>query len=158
MRWNASVQEAYSVLADADNNTVNGLTFNGRIVAVLDANGVAQWVFFFDNTNVSSGNQPSYSNGRLDVLSLTYANGSFSVNTGTKEELVAGGTYRVDVYSGNYVVATTGNLAVNHVAAGGVWTDVVRANIGTASGTYRVVVTCTDGNGVLRTGEATFTL
>ena len=80
-----SVKEAYSTLADMDGNTVNGLTFKGEVVAVLDSNGVAQWVFFYDKTPVSSGNQPNYTNGRLDVLSLTYANGSFSVNTGTKE-------------------------------------------------------------------------
>ena len=154
----ATVREAYSTLSDADNNTANGLNFDGEVVAVLDANGVAQWVFFYDDHGVTSGNQPNYTNGRLDVLSLTYANGSFSVNTGTKEELKAGGTYSVNVYSGSYVVATTGTIASGYVAAGGVWTDVVKANVGTASGTYRVVVTVTDGAGVVRSGEATFTI
>ena len=153
-----SVREGYSTLSDSDGITTNGLNFQGYVVAVLDSNGVAQWVFFYDGHGVTSGNRPNYTNGRLDVLSLTYTNGSFSVNIGTKEELVAGGTYSVTIYSGNYVVATTGTLPSGHVAANGVWTDVVRANIGTASGVYRVVVTVTDGNRVVRSGEATFTI
>ena len=158
----ASVQEAYSVLADADNNTANGLTFNGRIVAVLDANGVAQWVFFYDNTNVSSGNQPNYTNGKLDVLGLTFtpgaagANGTFNVNVATKESWGANGTYTVTIYSGNYVVGTLSTT--NGAATAGMsWTSYVNATVGTASGTYRVVVT-SNADGVLRTGEATFTI
>ena len=59
----ASVKEAFSTLADSDANSANGLNFNGDIVAVLDANGVAQWVFFYDRTNIGTGNDPDYGTG-----------------------------------------------------------------------------------------------
>ena len=157
-----SVKEAYSTLADMDGNTVNGLTFKGEVVAVLDSNGVAQWVFFYDKTPVSSGNQPNYTNGKLDVLSLTFtpgaagANGTFNVNVATKEAWGANGSYTVTIYSGNYVVGTLSTT--NGAATAGMsWTSYVNATVGTASGTYRVVVT-SNADGVLRTGEATFTL
>ena len=57
-----SVEEAYNDLADAKpNETVNpGLQFQGRIVAVLNSQGVAEWVYIISDTPVSSGNQGGY--------------------------------------------------------------------------------------------------
>ena len=48
-----SVQDAYNDLADA-NDDMTGLQFNGRIVAVLNSQGVAEWAYIDSNTPVNS--------------------------------------------------------------------------------------------------------
>lgn len=59
-----TVQEAIDRLADRDPSTANpGTQFKGRIVAVLDNRGVAQWVVIISDTNLATGNDPNYSNG-----------------------------------------------------------------------------------------------
>ena len=50
----ASVAEALGAMADA-NTTVNGQQFRGRIVAVLNDVGVAEWVAFISSTPVKAG-------------------------------------------------------------------------------------------------------
>ena len=54
----SSVAQAFNTLTDADNNTVNNTTnlkqFNGRIVAVLNSRGEAEWVFFWDYTRANT--------------------------------------------------------------------------------------------------------
>ena len=51
-----SVEEAYNDLADADPSD-GTLDFKGRIVAVLNSQGVAEWVYIYSLTPVTSGNQ-----------------------------------------------------------------------------------------------------
>ena len=133
----ASVREAYSTLSDANNVTTDGLNFQGEIVAVLDANGVAQWVFFYDYTSVNSGNTPDYGNsGNVKnlvfvdssnnlyateantdnkvpnatiVLEQLQANGYVTVGTFTTD---ADGKVTLPVASGATYRATCGNVSV----------------------------------------------
>ena len=67
----ASVKEAYGTLADAKDTDDGILHFTGHVAAVLDSNGVAQWVVFYDDTEVSTGTDPDYgNNGKLASLSF----------------------------------------------------------------------------------------
>ena len=67
----ASVKEAYGTLADAKDTDDGILHFTGHVAAVLDSNGVAQWVVFYDDTEVSTGTNPDYgNNGKLASLSF----------------------------------------------------------------------------------------
>ena len=155
-----SVKEAYSILSDSNNVTTDGLNFKGEVVAVLDANGVAKWVFFDDQHPITSGDRPNYTNGKLEILGLTFTAGtpgSFNVNVGTKEAITAGGSYTVTIYSGNYIVASL-SATNGSATAGQVWTNGVPSTINSASGAYRVVITSTDGAGVIRSAEANFVI
>ena len=150
-----SVKEAYSILSDSNNVTTDGLNFKGEVVAVLDANGVAKWVFFDDQHPITSGDRPNYTNGKIEVLGVTFANSTFNVNVGTKEA-INNASLDIKVYSGNFIVAEINTSTT--LPAGGTWTYGVPATITAASGNYRVVVTTTDANGVVRSGEANFAI
>ena len=53
---------AVAWLADADNNPNNGKQFNGVITAVLNSQGVAEWVVFYTDTELVAGaNRPPVS-------------------------------------------------------------------------------------------------
>ena len=54
----SSVQDAYNDLADENENAA-GLQFRGRIVAVLNSQGVAEWAYIESLTPVNS-NDPGY--------------------------------------------------------------------------------------------------
>ena len=131
-----SVQEAYSTLADANTNA-SDLQYAGRVIAVLDADGVAQWVFFYDYTPINSGNTPDYGNSG-NVKNLVFVDSSNNLyateaNTDNKvpnativlEQLQANGyvtvgTFTTDndgkvtlpVASGATYRATCGNVSV----------------------------------------------
>lgn len=71
----ASVDEALGAMADA-NTTVDGKQFRGRIVAVLNDLGVAEWVVFVSATPVvaGTGNTPSIP---TDYTPVVTQNGTF---------------------------------------------------------------------------------
>ena len=153
----ASVQEAYSVLADSDKNSANGLTFNGKIVAVLDANGVAQWVFFYDNTDVTSGNRPVYTSGAR-VLNLTYSAGTFNATAATTSNVTAT-SWTMSVYQGGILVGQTAGAASGNWTANTAYGVSATASAGIAvSGSYNVVLTIYNGSTVVASGEATFVI
>ena len=52
----ASVQDAYNDLGDADPDKA-GLQFEGRIVAVLNSQGVAEWAYIISDTPINSNDQ-----------------------------------------------------------------------------------------------------
>ena len=54
----SDVSSALGHLADANENAA-GLQFSGKVVAILDSNGVAEWVVFVNNTELKAGNQGS---------------------------------------------------------------------------------------------------
>ena len=54
-----SVADAIARLADRDPNAA-GVQFKGRIVAVLDTRGIAQWVVLISDTELVTGNNPNY--------------------------------------------------------------------------------------------------
>ena len=153
----ASVQEAYSALADADNNAANGLNFDGYVVAVLDADGVAQWVFFYDNHNITSGDRPNYTAGAT-ILNLSHNGTAFTATVASKENITAVGTgvtwdmevYQGDVKVGSSVAQASGNWVANTgyqlTATGAV----------PFSGNYRVVVTIYNNGVEVASAESTF--
>ena len=86
-----SVAAAVAHLADPDNNSANGLQYNGIIVAALNSNGTAAWVVFDSTTNLSTGgNQGGGSVTPSSVIAPgvtwdstpnvpTFPNGSFKI-------------------------------------------------------------------------------
>ena len=76
----SSVAQAFNTLTDADNDTTNNTTnlkqFNGRIVAVLNSRGEAEWVFFWDYTRantITNGYSITFSGdtNKVDVSNIT---------------------------------------------------------------------------------------
>ena len=64
-----SVSGALSALADWDNNTANGLTYRGEIVAALDTVGAAKWVVFTNYAELRTGtDRPIGGSGRLTQI------------------------------------------------------------------------------------------
>lgn len=153
----ASVREAYSTLSDANNVTTDGLNFQGEIVAVLDANGVAQWVFFYDDHGVTSGTRPNYNDG-VKILSMTHSGGVFNVAVATNANVTAN-NWDVSVYQNNVLVGQSLNQTSGNFNANQGYPLTATSFIGgAASGTYRVEVTIRNGTTVVATGVATFTL
>ena len=153
----SSVKEAYSTLSDSDGITTNGLTFNGRIVAVLDSNGVAQWVFFYDNHGVTSGDRPNYNNGAT-ILNLAHDGTQFTATVASNAN-ITGTTvqWEMEVYQGNVKVGDSGRVT------GGNWTANTGYPLSAAgavpfSGTYRVVVSIYKDGVLAASGENTFTV
>lgn len=76
----ASVDAALAHLADAD-TTVDGLQYNGEIVAAIDSRGAATWVLFWNYTELVAGNQNT---GRFDLtdfeVRLNTLNNSLTVH------------------------------------------------------------------------------
>ena len=66
-----SVREAMSALADADEDA-KGLQYNGRIVAVLNDQGVAEWVVFCSYTDVETGAQDDDTTDSGDVRLVSF--------------------------------------------------------------------------------------
>ena len=83
-----TVREAFAALADADDGE-SGKQSRVRVVAVLNADGVAEWVFFYDYTPVGRGTDPVYEeNGNVDGMRYDSANDRIrftigGVNAGT---------------------------------------------------------------------------
>ncbi len=80
----ASLEQAIGALADA-NKTTDGLQFKGRIVAVLNAQGVAEWVYMVSDTPVTTGSgitggDGDYYSFTANVYSTGYATMSYTVN------------------------------------------------------------------------------
>ena len=68
-----SVAAAVAHLADPDNNSANGLQYNGIIVAALNSNGTAAWVVFDSTTNLSTGgNQGGGSQTPVNVPGVSW--------------------------------------------------------------------------------------
>ena len=153
----ASVREAYSTLSDSDSNTTNGLNFQGEVVAVLDSNGVAQWVFFYDNHGVTSGDRPNYNNGAT-ILNLAHDGTQFTATVASNAN-ITGTTvqWEMEVYQGNVKVGDSGRVT------GGNWTANTGYPLSAAgavpfSGTYRVVVSIYKDGVLAASGENTFTV
>ena len=157
----SSVQAAYSTLSDCDNNSANGLNFNGRIVAVLDSNGVAQWVFFYDYNPVGSGNDPDYgTDGQARILNLTYDGTAHSFNaTAATRNNVTATTWTMSVYQDGILIARSANVTSGNWTANTAYPVHAAQSIVTpVSGTYEVVLTIYNGANPVASGNATFTI
>ena len=103
----SSVSEAIGTLADADEReTAPGLQFQGRIVAILNSQGVAEWVVIISDTDVETGLDPDYDDDNNMDITLS---GSDTVDgqptAGAKVTLSEAAdrdlTFKVDVYMVN---------------------------------------------------------
>ena len=65
----ADVSSALGHLADANENAA-GLQFSGKVVAILNSNGVAEWVVFVNNTELKAGNQGNTGSSVADDLGV----------------------------------------------------------------------------------------
>ena len=77
-----TVQDAFNLLHDAQQNN-NDFYFYGEIVAILNSSGRAEWVFFYDKTNMKSGNNPGYGTSNIvgnitsgNIIDYTIAEGN----------------------------------------------------------------------------------
>ena len=70
------VSSAISHLADANVNA-SGLQYSGKVVAILNSNGTADWVVFVNNTELTTGNQGGTGSG---TVSMTDTVNGFNVN------------------------------------------------------------------------------
>ena len=133
----SSVSEAIGTLADADEReTAPGLQFQGRIVAILNSQGVAEWVVIISDTDVKTGLDPDYDDD--SDMDFNLLNKNYAGDKGAKVELANGETakrdltFKVDVYmvNGGALVridtvevkipegATAGFTAINGLASG----------------------------------------
>ena len=70
------VSSAISHLADANVNA-SGLQYSGKVVAILNSNGTADWIVFVNNTELTTGNQGGTGSG---TVSMTDTVNGFNVN------------------------------------------------------------------------------
>ena len=86
----SSVSEAIGTLADADEReTAPGLQFQGRIVAILNSQGVAEWVVIISDTDVKTGLDPDYDDD--SDMDFNLLNQNYAGDKGAKVELANGG-------------------------------------------------------------------
>ena len=118
-------------LVDPD-DTTGVKEYEGKIVAVLNANGAAQWVVFDSDTPLVTGGQAE-NTGRDGLLTYTARNfnGYVVVNwTMNAPEYAARGTdvdYAINVYADDVLIHTSAALTfnANDGTDTGRWTDVI---------------------------------
>ncbi|MEH2940671.1 S-layer homology domain-containing protein [Lawsonibacter sp. JLR.KK007] len=131
----ATVNAAYSILNDADYDSSNNLDgnkqFAGEIIAVLNSNGVAEWVVFIDNTE-TLGTSTTYPETRMaltnngnGISTLTVNGEARSTATGTVV-IPAGSTIVMTVKSG-FTPTISGGAGVTHTTGSDTWTIIAPA-------------------------------
>ena len=106
-----TVQEAIDRLADRDPSTANpGTQFKGRIVAVLDSRGVAQWVVIISDTNLVTGNDPNYGSGSGNLgTKLNGSRGDVTYTIANNGIMHATITYTAPAYAVRSAAGVTGS-------------------------------------------------
>lgn len=110
----SSVGAAIAHLADPDNNTANGTQYDGNIYAILDSNGVAQWMVF-DSSNrlMTGGNVPPTT--PTDYTPVVTQRGTFldvqAHTTNDTDSVVYTAAWNWLVNNGYNVVNVTTNVA-----------------------------------------------
>ena len=179
-----TVAEAFNLINDADrngsNNPTNGKQFSGRVVAVLNSTGRAEWVFFQDNTKPQT-NRPGYDpvvtgesidpNSDLTRVQQLLNDGKDVVINGTWRPRDLSATHRTLIIPADRTLTVLGDLycyqndGTNNIVIGADGTGsrtgklVVRAGNG-GSGTFEVMTQSVNfpveaANVVFRTGTAT---
>ena len=107
-----TVQEAIDRLADRDPSTANpGTQFKGRIVAVLDNRGVAQWVVIISDTNLVTGNDPNYGSGSGNLgTKLNGSRGDVTYTIANNGIMHATVTYTAPAYAVRSAAGVTGSV------------------------------------------------
>ena len=95
------VSSAISHLADANVNA-SGLQYSGKVVAVLNSNGTADWVVFVNNTELTTGNE-----------------GGTGSDTGSMTDTVNGFNVNIALVDTNASLATIGTRAAQAVVNAG---------------------------------------
>ena len=127
----SDVESAVEYLVDPD-DTTGVKEYEGKIVAVLNANGAAQWVVFDSDTPLVTGGQAE-NTGRDGLLTYTARNfnGYVVVNwTMNAPEYAARGTdvdYAINVYADDVLIHTSSTLTfhANDGTGTGRWSDVI---------------------------------
>ena len=126
-----SVAEAIAALGDANENAT-GKQYDGRIVAVLDDRGVAEWVFFDSDTAIWTGGQGGYDDANSDRYSkgdaTLYVYNNPDVYTAESVEINSRGTLAFsfgvpatwigDTVTYSYDVYVAGELVARDSASG----------------------------------------
>ena len=126
-----SVAEAIAALGDANENAA-GKQYDGRIVAVLDDRGVAEWVFFDSDTAIWTGGQGGYDDANSDRYSkgdaTLYVYNNPDVYTAESVEINSRGTLAFsfgvpatwigDTVTYSYDVYVAGELVARDSASG----------------------------------------
>ena len=116
-----TVQDAFNLLADARPDS-NDFYFYGEIVAILNASGRAEWVFFYDKTDVVTGNKPGYDNDDRGDSTTLPAWTDLGVNdTKANDNLNIAGRYHDDThklylqFSGNAIPEGASKIKLKNV-------------------------------------------
>ena len=106
-----SVSGAINYLADP-NDTTDPLEYKGKIVAILDSNGAAQWVVFVSGTELTTGSDKPVQNKDLKITGLTYTDGKpgkFGVDASYTGNVVGGKNYSIKLYNKDGALITSTN-------------------------------------------------
>ena len=150
------VAAAIAHLADADENTA-GFQYDGKVYAVLNSNGTADWVVFVNDTELLTGNQNNSNNAGTGAL-YTYnstvtdwgqAYASLNYNRPTYVPTTARVDYSFDVYAdGVWIDHDAGTLTGNAARWNGYTKPSSKIELRNVVFTpYQVVVNYVDQNG-----------
>jgi hypothetical protein len=103
-----SVSGAINYLADPNDKT-DELEYAGKIVAILDSNGAAQWVVFVSDTELTTGSDKPVQNKDLKITGLTYTTGKFGVDASYTGTVVGGKNYSIKLYNKDGALITSTN-------------------------------------------------
>lgn len=132
----ASVATAIAELGDADTTTTDKKEFEGRIVAVLNSQGVAKWVVFISDTEVLTASGGTATGGKFELdgdattveveealklhknvtINNTWTPRNTTNNSNISLEIPAGTTLTIN---GNFEAANSGNVNRVRIFGGG---------------------------------------
>ena len=111
----ASVEEALGAMADA-NTTVDGKQFRGRIVAVLNDLGVAEWVVFISSTPVTAGTvTPPTPGGYSPTATINGLTINVKANIGDGNHATVRATALQKLYDEGYSVLSVSDVGMVNV-------------------------------------------
>ena len=146
-----SVADAIARLADRDPNAA-GVQFKGRIVAVLDTRGIAQWVVLISDTELVTGNNPDYDKDHATNGNVTYDKGLSNAvdgaisNGGVTVQPNGKVNAKFTLTAPNWVYLDKNNVALKGVT---VYFDIFMDGEAVAYDSGRKVLTTTDSKTVV---------
>ena len=104
----ASVQDAYNDLGDANtSNAYPNLQFEGRIVAVLNSQGVAEWAYIISDTPINSNDQGGSNTPSVDGEPMGMYTNLADVNAALKDgDVVIDGNWQPQDVTSTYRTLT----------------------------------------------------
>ena len=140
-----SVAEALDRLADADEDK-DGLQYKGKIVAILNTQGVAEWVVFVNDNGLESST-PDYGEdkGEINNAAVSKAGENLRVTWSDKKEY-AGKTVQVEFYLVEDGKSYLKDSVEDTMGAGEDHSVTSEATIN-QNGDYYAIITITDSDG-----------